>query len=379
MVIQASTEAEVIAAVSQAAAEHTTLEIIGQGSRRALGHPGPADAVLDVSAMTGVTIYEPSELVLTARAGTALADIEAIVAAEGQHLAFEPPDFGPLWSQAAGRGTVGGMVSVGLGGPRRWQAGGPRDHLLGFRAVNGFGQAFAAGGRVVKNVTGFDLPKLVCGAYGTLGVLTEVTLKVLPAPRAVRTLSLPGLGVDEGLALLRRAAAGAIPVTGAAYLPKAMAPRFDLGASAALLRLEGEAAVIEAQITALQTLLGLGQTLGDQASRALWCQIAGAEAFAGSGLPVWRISTPPASATRLAASLAPRDLYFDWVGGLVWIEGEATEETFRDLDGHATLVRGGPDANFTRSPNPGVAALTARVKAQFDPHGVFNPGRMGPP
>jgi glycolate oxidase FAD binding subunit len=379
-----------------------SLEIVGAASRRALGHPVQADAILDLSALTGVTLYEPEELVLTLRPATPMAQVAALLAEGRQHLAFEPPDFGPLWGQAPGGGTIGGAMAVGFGGPRRPSAGGPRDHLLGFSAVNGFGEPFAAGGRVVKNVTGFDLSKLMAGAFGTLGVITEMTLKVLPAPEAARTLVLPDLSDAAGLAALRAALASPVAISAAAHLPADISGRIPgaalpTGRAATLIRLEGVAPALAASEQALTAVLGLaarafGQ-VEDEASRPLWRAIGGAWPFATSAAPVWRVCAPPAGVAGLGAALrlaGATALYYDWGGGALWVEGPRTPDAgAADIraalaalagEGHATLVRAptGLDAAVPRfqPASPGVERLTARIRAQFDPKGLFNPGKM---
>jgi glycolate oxidase FAD binding subunit len=374
MILAPDNDTQALQAVADAVAQQATLEIVGHGSRRPLGHPVQADAVLDLSRLTGVVVYEPEELILTVRAGTPLAEVEALLAARGQQLAFEPPDFGPLWGERAGLGTIGGMLATGLGGSRRFQAGAPRDHLLGFKAINGFGEAFAAGGRVVKNVTGFDLPKLMAGSYGALGAMTEVTLKVLPAPTDSRTLWYLGLDEKDGLTLLRTALAGSVPVTGAAYV-----------GGATVLRLEGPPAVIDAQIASLGERLGRpGEVIEAVVSRPLWRRIGGGHDLARSNLPVWRISVPPASAAKAAKairSVGAEALAFDWGGGLIWAACAADLRPAlagASPDAHALVVRGGGDGLAVFPPqSPGVARLSERVRAQFDPLGIFNPGRMG--
>jgi glycolate oxidase FAD binding subunit len=396
-------EAQVADLIRSAGAARTGLEVIGQGSRRHLGRFTEVESVLDVSALSGVLVYEPEELVLSARAATPVAEIQALLASKGQHLAFEPPDLGPLWGAPAGRGTLAGAISVGMGGSRRLSAGAPRDHFLGFRAVNGFGEAFAGGGRVVKNVTGFDLPKLLAGAYGTLGVLTEVTLKVLPAPEDTRTLALLELKDDAALALLRRALGGAVPVSGAAHIPGEVLARFEAlphalaGGSATLLRLEGPQAATSAYAAALRVALETSTTplveLEPQPSLALWRQISDASCYAGSAQPLWRVSIPPRHAAALGAGLraaGAQQLYYDWGGGLLWLEGPPGDDggasTIRSLlkahagEGHATLVRATRAVRANAEPlEPQPAALRAlseRVRAQFDPLGILNPHRM---
>jgi glycolate oxidase FAD binding subunit len=395
--------AEVADIVRAAYDADRTLEIIGTGSCRALGHPVTADKTLSLAALDRVLIYEPEELVLTVQAGAPMAAIAALLAEGRQHLAFEPPDFGPLWGQAPGGGTIGGAISTGFGGPRRPSAGAPRDHLLGFKAVNGFGEPFAAGGRVVKNVTGFDLSKLMAGAFGTLGVITEMTLKVLPAPQAARTLVLYDLDEAAGLMALRTALASPVAVSGAAHLPATVAGRLPdaalaPGRPATLIRLEGVAPAMAAATQALTQALGLADgafsALEDEETRALWPAIGGAWAFARSSAPVWRVCAPPASAAALGAALRASGAgahYYDWGGGALWVEGPETPDagaaTIRAAlaavagEGHVTLVRAhaglDPATPRFQSPSPGVARLTARIRAQFDPKGLFNPGRMG--
>src|SRR5271163_1904268 len=174
--------AEVEQAIQWALAEGKALEVVGRGSKRAIGRAAQWDATLDLSGLSGVTLYEPAELVLSAKAGTPLAEIEALVDASAQELAFEPMDDGPLLGTAAGGGTTGGALAANLSGPRRIKAGAARDHFLGFSAVSGRGETFKSGGRVVKNVTGYDLCKLLAGSYGTLAVMLDVTIKTLPKP-----------------------------------------------------------------------------------------------------------------------------------------------------------------------------------------------------
>ena len=403
-VLKPDSAAAVAAIVRGAFEADRTLEIVGSGSRRALGHPMRADAVLDLSILDRVLIYEPEELVLTVQAGTSMTAIEALLASGRQHLAFEPPDFGPLWGAAPGGGTIGGAVSIGYGGPRRPSAGGPRDHLLGFSAVNGFGEPFAAGGRVVKNVTGFDLSKLMAGAFGTLGVITEMTLKVLPSPEGTLTLVLGDLDEAAGLAALRRALASPVAISAAAHLPVEIAGRLPGGAlpagrSATLLRLEGVAPALAASEHALAEALDLADGrfshIEAEESRALWRAVGGAWAFAGSTAPVWRVCAPPARAAALGARIRAAgagSLYYDWGGGALWVEGPETPNAGAAAiraalaaiagEGHATLVRApaGLDTAVARlqPASRGVARLTQRIRAQFDPKGLFNPGRMGP-
>lgn len=395
---------EAFEAVSDALSSDTRLELVGGGSRRGFGRPVEAEAVLDLSKLSGVIDYQPEELVLTVAPATPMAELKALLADRGQCLAFEPPDFGPLWGGAAGQGTIGGAMMVGRGGSRRLTAGGPRDHCLGIKGVNGFGDAFAAGGRVVKNVTGFDLTKLVTGSFGTLAVITELTLKVLPAAPDSRTLVLLGLDEGDAIKALSQAMGSRAAVSAAAHLPAAVALQSRLaavagaGAGVTLLRLEGVTPSLASGLDHLQDLLGgLAPTsvLGAEETVALWREIGDAAYFAGPGdRVIWSLSVPPSQAASLGAGLAAElsgRAFYDWAGGGIWLEAPAAEDAYAGVvrrrleetvgrDGHATLISASAAVRAAVPPfqpqEPGLAALSARVKAQFDPRGVFNPGRM---
>lgn len=384
-------EGDVAAAVNDAIAARKTMELIGAGSRRKLGRAVSAGITLDLSALSGVVSYQPEELVLSVRPATPLAELTALLAERGQRLAFDPPDFGALWGQTAAAGTIGGAIMVGRGGPRRLTAGGPRDHCLGVKGVNGFGKAFAAGGRVVKNVTGFDLPKLVTGSFGTLCAVTELSLKVLPAPQAAVTLVVAGLSDDAAVTLMSKALASPAQVSAAAHLPAGVG---SFSEAMTLLLLEGARESLGARQERLATTLAVAVTaLDEQGSAALWRDIGGAALFAGGDLPVWALSAPPSLAPALTRRLA-KDVggrwFFDWGGGLIWLEtpaandahGPAIRRALAEIapGAHATLIRAGAATSadpFQPLPAP-LAALSERVRAQFDPEGVFNPGRMYP-
>lgn len=390
-------------AIAALLADGRTAEIVGRASRRAYGRPVQTDARLDVSALDGITVYEPGELVLSARPGSPLSLIKTTLAEQRQHLAFEPPDFGRLWGQVPGEGTLGGCLSLGVGGPRRPSAGAPRDHFLGVKGVNGFAQAFAAGGRVVKNVTGFDLPKLLAGSLGTLAVMTEITVKVMPAPPCTKTLLLHDLDDARAVASLSEALSSAAAISGAAHFPAALASTLPglHGASAAVtaLRLEGLERSINARLEHLtQRLARAGSectTLDEPASRKLWVDVADVAAFAGPvERPVWRLSLRASTAVSLVRSIQESlecRYFFDWGGALLWMElppdplahqGLIREACTRvgGADAHATLVRASEQVRASTSPLPPLAgplaALTERIKAQFDPQRLFNRGRM---
>ena len=381
-------------AVAWAVAEGQSLEILGGGSKRALGRPPRTDHVLDLAALSGVVDYDPSELVLTVKAATPLATVEAMLGEARQMLAFEPPRLGGLLP-GGGAPTLGGTVACNLAGPRRVRAGAARDHFLGFAAVNGWGDAWKAGGRVVKNVTGYDLCKLQAGAYGTLSVLTEVTVRVLPRPDASCTLVLPGL--DDAAAVRAMAAALNSPheVTAAAHLPAAAARRGGLGDRAmTALRLEGPRPSIDARTDGLAGVLGLVARLEQRDSEALWAQVGTAAPLLPPDGLVWRIGPVPSEAAavldRVRARLGSAEGLYDWGGGLLWVAldageagpdcGAAVVRAALGGGGHATLLRAPEAARAAVQPfQPmagALAALTRRVKAGFDPNGTLNPGRM---
>jgi len=392
----------VLETVAWAAAEERPLEIVGHGSKRGVGRPVQAEYTLDLSGLTGVTLYEPEELVLSARAGTPLADIKQLLREHNQALAFEPADFGPLFGAARGRGTIGGVLAANASGPRRIKAGAARDHVLGVHAVSGRGEAFKSGGRVVKNVTGYDLSKGLAGSWGTLAVVTDVTLKVLPSPEEVATLVIVGLSDQAAVTALSDAMGSPLDVSGAAHLPDAVVAEVPDAAFAAggkvatLIRLEGFSPSVAYRLEKLQShfaALGEMAVLQRDASEALWRAVRDAEMFEATAHPVWRVSVAPTGGPAVVAALKDRSpirWFYDWSGGLVWIEvaAPARDALARDIrvavaaagGGHATLMRGSAAlrsavAPFEPQPEP-LAALSRRLKAQFDPRGVLNPGRM---
>lgn len=389
-----TTAAQAADAVRWALSNAEPLEILGQGSKRGLGRPVQAAHALDLTGLSGVVAYEPEELVLTAAAGTPMAEIAVLLAANRQRFAFEPPDYGPLYGLPAGRGTLGGVIAAGLAGPRRVQGGAARDHTLGVEAVNGRAELFRAGAKVVKNVTGYDLPKLMAGSFGTLAVLTEVTVKVLPAPETAATLVLAAADLGAAVRALGTALRSPHEVSGAAVLPAAVAARSAVapvaraGGTLALVRVEGVGPSVTARAAALKDELGCDGVLGGDDSAVLWREIGDVAYFAGGDAHVWRLSVPPAGGPAVAAAITralPAELYLDWGGGLIWIatadaDAAAPIRAAVGGNGHATLVRA-PDAVraavpvFHPEPEP-LAALARRVKAGFDPAGVFNPGRM---
>ena len=386
-------------AVAWALAEGKRLDVIGQGSKHAIGRPSQTDITLDVSGLSGVTLYEPEELVLSARAGTPVAEIEKLVAAKGQELAFEPLDYGPVLGQPAGRGTIGGVIAANLSGPRRIKAGAARDHFLGVTAVSGRGETFKSGGRVVKNVTGYDLCKLLAGSFGTLAVMTDVTIKTLPRAESEVTVMVQGLDDARACAAMAEAMGSSCEVSGAAHLPAHLVAHFEglqaLTQAATVFRLEGIAPSIAHRKDVLAAMMkphGAVEMVAEAASRALWRDIRDAKPF-DHGIEaeraLWRVSVPPARGFELAEMVSTgAQMFYDWAGGLIWIGMPHAEDAgalqVRDavaiLGGHATLIRA-PAAtraviDVFEPQDEGVAALTRRVKDSFDPKGVLNPGRM---
>ncbi|HEY1711240.1 MAG TPA: FAD-binding protein [Rhizomicrobium sp.] len=382
--IAATTEAQVVDAVNGARDWKSPLNIVGNRTKRAFGCvTGSWGTVLDVSRLNGIVDYKPEELILTARPGTPVAEIVAVLAEKHQRLGFDPPDWGPLFDATANTGTIGGAISCDLNGPARVRYGAVRDHLLGFHGVNGFGEAFKAGSKVVKNVTGFDLPKLVCGGFGTLCAMTEVTLRVFPKPEFAATFVCHVPSPAAGLSVLRRVWSSPLEATGLAYLPAAAA-RVGLDGDVALIRLEGAAAPLEEKRVALEHLLD-GHDLAEQAGGdTIFARLGSGAPFVGNALDVWRVAIPPSHADALVKALAPTLWYADWAGGMVWIGMEESGAHIHDLavqhGGHATLVRASEATRARVSPFPPLSperlALTRAVKAAFDPLGLFNPGRM---
>ena len=393
---------EVEQAIQWALGESKALELAGRGTKRAIGRPAQWDATLDLSGLTGITLYEPEELVLAAKAGTPVADIEALVAASGQELAFEPMDYGALLGTGVGAGTIGGVLAANLSGPRRIKAGAARDHFLGVIAVSGRGETFKSGGRVVKNVTGYDLCKLLAGSWGTLAAMTDVTIKTLPRAETEETvLLLKADGLTAHKAML--AATGSFAdVSAAAYLPGGIATRIAeiaaAGAAVTAFRLEGVAPSVADRKGVLERLLspfGALGTLDAAASRALWRAVRDVTPFAANGpsggRDLWRISTAPSSGAevgRILAETADAELLYDWAGGLIWAALPPANDAAAPLvraavaaaGGHATLIRAPVAVRATVDvfqPEPAaLAALTARVRKSFDPQGVLNAGRM---
>lgn len=389
-----TTEQGVIEAIRQAHDAGEPLAIAGRNSKHGLLRPVQAARTLSTANLTGITLYSPSELIIAARAGTTLAELEAAVAARGQHLVAEPPDFTALFGHVQPQ-TIGGIVAANLSGPRRVAWGAMRDHVMGVRAVNGTGEAIHSGGRVLKNVTGLDLCKLLTGSHGTLAVLTEITLKVAPAPEQRATLALRGLDPQQAVAALSAALGSPYAVSAAAYLPAAMAgfiPGIGPG-PVALVRIEDFAPSVAYRTQRLKSDLATyapAELLDDTQSRRAWSAIRDAAPLAGIQGAIWRVSVRPSRGPLVAAEAEAAfgaAWFLDWGGGLVWLAGPATAEAHAAIA--ATVARHGGTHTLFRAPETlraavpvippepaPLAAITRRVKAAFDPKGILNPGRM---
>lgn len=395
-ILSPATESEASRAIRETRAARRPVRIEGGGTRAGLGRPVEADCVLSTRALTGVTLYVPQELVISARAGTPLAEIEDALAENRQRLPFEPMDHRALFG-TDGVPTIGAVAACNISGPRRIQMGAARDHLIGIRMVNGFGEIVKSGGRVKKNVTGLDLVKLGCGAHGTLGLLSEVTFKLLPKPEMTATLALHGLQDRDGIAALSMGLTSPFQVSGAAHLPAGIAaPDAD---ALTLLRLEGTPVSVDYRRAALAKLvvdLGKVQVLPPERADALWRHVRDVVALAAPReAAIWRLSVAPSRGAEVVAAvkrkLAARAFY-DWGGGLIWLAVPADDdagaaavrhalaEAAGHEGGHATLIRAPKEIRsrvnvFEPLASP-LMQITAGIKASFDPDRIINPGRM---
>jgi glycolate oxidase FAD binding subunit len=405
---------ELRATVDWALNDGVALDIEGRGSKRAYGPPGRAAHVLSLAGIDGVVDYQPEELVLTVKAGTALREVEALLAQRRQMLAFEPADLGAILGGPAGEGTLAGAVMCNLAGPRRISAGAARDHFLGFQGVNGRAERFKSGSKMVKNVTGYDLSKLMAGSLGTLAALDEITVKVVPAPEKVHTLLLVGLDDAAAVAALCEAMGSPHEVSGAAHLPAGLAVRsgIDLvarqGGAVTAIRVEGVAPSVAARLQALRAqfapLAPAMEELHTMRSRAFWEEVRdvrllapGATAQSVSATLLWKVSCPPTGGAAFVAAMRRHrpeaQAMYDWSGGLVWLAlapGDAATDDAAHAAVRAALPESGGHATLVRAPEPvrarvpvfqpagtALAALSRRVKESFDPGGIFTPGRLG--
>ena len=388
--------------VAEAADTRTPLEVMGRGTKREVGRPVQHGAVLSTENLVGVPLYEPSELVVVALAGTPLSQIETMLAENDQEFPFEPVDLGPVLGFPSGQATIGGVVAANLSGSRRILSGAARDHVLGVQAVNGRGETIRAGGRVMKNVTGYDLGRAIAGSWGTLAVMTEVSLKVLPVQREVRTVLCFGLADPNGVEALCLALGTPFEVSGTVHMHAALAERFsdqeiaNAGASVTAIRVENFPASARYRSSRLKQMLQAyapALELDTMRSRIFWQEVRALKMFENTERPLWRISTVPSTAPKLVHSLARKidvRVMYDWSGGLVWLETPPISDagaveirrTLAEFGGHATLIRADTPARaaidvFQPLDAP-LMALTASLKRAFDPVGILNPGRMYP-
>lgn len=376
-IVAPKTEQELAQLVAQA---EEPFHLQGLASKPTLGNPLAVEQVLSLRNFTGIEIYEPEELILEAGAATSITDIHTLLKQRGQMLAFEPPDYSSLLGTTSA-GSLGGAVAAALSGPRRIRAGAARDHVLGFRGVAGNGERLKAGARVVKNVTGYDLPKIATGSFGTLVAMTSVIVKVLPLPETEETIVFKGLDDGAAIALMSDAMQAPADVSAAAHLP----------GDTTCLRLDGIAPSIAARRDNLLKQLGRNAgVLGDRESAKLWQGIRDVKPFWGlADHAIWRVSVTPSEGATVAAHIVgtmEARHFFDWAGGLIWIavrgeaDGGAARIRSSFTSGHATLIRA-PEAvrqlvSTFQPQAPALAALSSRVKAAFDPQGLFNPGIM---
>ena len=386
--------------VAEAADTRTPLEVMGHGTKREVGRLVQYGAVLSTESLVGVSLYEPTELVLVALAGTPVAQIEQMLAENDQELPFEPVDLGPVLGFGPGQATIGGVLATNISGSRRILSGSARDHLLGVQAVNGRGETIRSGGRVMKNVTGYDLSRALAGSWGTLAVLTEVAIKVLPTQREVRTLLCFGLADPTGVEVLGLALGTPFEVSGTVHVNGELARRFSdeeisrPGQSVTAIRVENFPASARYRASRLKQMLQAyapALELDTARRRMFWDDVKSLRMFERTGRPLWRISMAPTSGPKLVHSLARkidvRALY-DWSGGLIWLDTPLITDagaveirrTLAEFGGHATLIRAEPQARavidvFQPLDAP-LMALTAALKQAFDPVGILNPGRM---
>jgi glycolate oxidase FAD binding subunit len=382
-------EQEASAVITEAAGRRTPLSLMGSGTKAAIGRPAQTEATLSSAGLTGVTLYEPAELVIAARAGTPLSEVVRTLSLRNQELPFEPVDYRGLLG-STGEPTIGSVAAANLSGPRRIMAGAARDSLIGVRFVNGRGETVKSGGRVMKNVTGLDLVKLMAGSWGTLGFLTEVTFKVLPKAERAATLIFRGLDDVRAVEALSLALGSPYEITGAAHIPSV-----DQAGASTLLRIEGFSFSVEYRLGELRRLLkryGTPDIVERKGADALWQSVRDATLIADPrDRAIWRVSTAPTKGPELTAAIA-RSLdarwFYDWGGGLVWIatdpRGDAGAAVIRKAlhatGGHGTLVRAPAEVRASvdvfEPLTEALLRVSAGIKGSFDPNGILNPGRM---
>lgn len=392
-----TSEDAIVATIAEAVRVREPLLIQGNGTKAGMLRPVQAARTLSTAGLTGINLYAPKELIISAWAGTPLPEIEAALAEAGQHLIAEPPDLSELLGVNGKPQTIGGVVATNLSGPRRVAWGAMRDHVMGIRAVTGRAEIIRSGGRVLKNVTGLDLCKLLTGSHGTLGVITEVTLKVLPAPEATGTLVLPGLDAVAGVVAMSAALGSPFGVSGAAWLAADVIGRIpglaDVhGRSATLIRIEEFTPSVAYRIGRLKDQFATpgALTLDTEASLSVWKDIRDAKPLAAQREDaIWRVSVRPSAGPSVLDAVRACGVmgFLDWGGGLVWLAGPADTATHTAVEaaanaahGNWTLLRA-PDTlrgavRVVPDETAGLARITREVKAAMDPTGILNPGRL---
>lgn len=394
-------EKEVKDLICAAINDKKSIEVVGAGSKRNWGRPNQSSELLNLSQLSGITLYEPQELVMTASAGTPIADIREILSDNQQHLAFEPPDLSLLYGGGKDNGTLGGVVATNLSGPRRIQSGAVRDYCLGFEAISARGNEFKSGGRVVKNVTGFDLSKLLAGSFGTLAVMVSITIKILPKPEKTRTILVFGLENERGISSLSEILNGPYEINAAAHLPSEIAKNSSISLvnssllSVTAIRLQGSSKSVMARLKEVRSLCriyGEVEELHSHNSSYLWKEIGEIGSLLNNKSDqIWRILVAPSEGASIVKKIrrdAECKVYFDWGGGLIWLAadqklsgvGSTIRKVLQRTGGHATLMRGSSDLRMSTDVfqplAPANKRLTKLIKNNFDPFGVLNPGRM---
>ncbi len=375
-----------IDAVRAAAAAGRTLRLRGGGTKDFWGAPLQGE-VLDTRVYKGIISYEPSELVVTARCGTPLAELEAVLAEKGQCLAFEPPHFGP-------GATVGGMVAAGLSGPARASVGAVRDFVLGLRMVNGKGEDLTFGGQVMKNVAGYDVSRLLAGSWGTLGIVTEVSLKVLPVAPAEATLMCVGIGQKDALDVLHRWGGQPLPLNASAWVHDTLS---NPGDDYLFVRLRGAVAAVESAVTRMGAdaqALGAKVLRMDNAEALQDWRASGEQTLQffeppSGELCLWRLSVPQTAPVIDLPELSNPPQYIEWQGAQRWLWAPATaaaalREAAQRAGGHATMFRASPLGGASDKAvgvhaalDPVLQRIQRELQKQFDPQGVFATGRLG--
>ena len=399
-----ASEDELQSVLAGLAAKKTAAEVRGAGSKRGIGRPVEPAAIVDTTALTGITLYEPSELVMSARAGTPLAQVETLLAERGQMLAFEPMDLGPASGGRGGVQTIGGVFATNVSGPRRVLSGAGRDHLLGMRGVNGRAEVFKSGGRVLKNVTGYDVARALAGSWGTLAVMSEVTFKVLPAPKETETLVFAGLSDEIAIELVCAAMSTPFEVSGTAHLTAGLTARLEQPALAreqanlTAVRIENFPTAVAYRSGRLADALkiyGAPMRIGHESSLRFWGELRRLSVLTpmtGEGATqLWRISTAPRLASKVIDAIRRNmkaEAFYDASGGVIWLEVTASADAgaadirriLASHGGHATLMRAAPEVRSAvevfQPMSAVVERLSAGIKAAFDPARILNPGRM---